>query len=79
MSEDPFARFERSRRGWVIPVVIFLCGAIPTTMAIRAVDRMALIEQLVDEEGDAEFAEEGDAVAAEADQVENQQDGKKDE
>lgn len=72
MSEDPFARFERSRGGWVIPVVIFLCGAIPTTMAIRAVDRMALIEQLVDEEDDAEFAEE-------ADQVENQQDGKEDE
>ena len=38
MSNDPFERFERSRSGWLIPLLLFVLGAIPTTFAIRAID-----------------------------------------
>lgn len=63
MSEDPFARFERSRGGWLIPVAIFLLGAVPTVLAIRTIDGMALMQQLNDE-NDRNVAAERNANAA---------------
>ena len=37
MSNDPFARFESSRGGWLIPVVLFVVGAMGTMVGIRAI------------------------------------------
>ncbi len=34
--EDPFEQFERSRGGLLIPVLLFLVGMVPTSLAIRA-------------------------------------------
>lgn len=33
---DPFEQFERSRAGLLIPLLLFLVGAVPTAAAIRA-------------------------------------------
>jgi hypothetical protein len=33
---DPFAQFERSRAGLLIPLVLFVVGAVPTAAAIGA-------------------------------------------
>ncbi|MDG2222193.1 MAG: hypothetical protein P8L85_12500 [Rubripirellula sp.] len=49
MSEDPFARFERSRSGWLLPVALFVLGAIPTALAVSTVHQMGLMRGLVDE------------------------------
>lgn len=49
MSEDPFARFERSRSGWILPAAFFILGAIPTALAVRKVHQMGLLRDLVDE------------------------------
>lgn len=42
MHEDPFARFERSRGGWLIPIAVFVAGAIGTTIALNMVHRLDL-------------------------------------
>lgn len=44
MSQDPFERFERSRGGLLIPVVVFILGAVPTAIAIRAMSHLAVLE-----------------------------------
>ena len=51
MSQDPFAQFERSRGGWLIPVTLFVLGAITTTWAVNSLARLnenqtQLIERL---------------------------------
>lgn len=61
MSEDPFAEFERSGGGWVIPIALFVLGAIPTTFAIRAIHELSVAEQPA-------------GAPAEADGLENQED-----
>lgn len=33
---DPFEQFERSRSGLVIPLLLFLAGAVPTAVGISA-------------------------------------------
>ncbi|WP_146453882.1 hypothetical protein [Rubripirellula tenax] len=40
MSNDPFARFESSRSGLLIPVALFLIGAAGTTVAIGTLHRV---------------------------------------
>ncbi|QDT05709.1 hypothetical protein K227x_41120 [Rubripirellula lacrimiformis] len=37
MSNDPFARFESSRGGWLIPILLFVIGALGTMVGIRAI------------------------------------------
>ena len=49
MSEDPFARFERSRGGWLLPAALFIFGAIPTAFAVSKIHGMALMQQVVDD------------------------------
>jgi hypothetical protein len=49
MSEDPFARFERSRSGWMLPAAFFILGAIPTALAVSKVHQMGLLRDVVDE------------------------------
>ncbi len=38
MVHDPFEQFERSRGGLLIPVALFVIGALMTTVAVRALD-----------------------------------------
>ena len=47
---DPFERFERSRGGLLIPVLLFFAGAVPTIVAIRALDGLIAIEDSADVE-----------------------------
>ena len=42
MNADAFERFEKSRGGLLIPVVVFVLGAIATVVAMIAVQRVAL-------------------------------------
>lgn len=49
MSGDPFERFERSRSGLLIPVLIFIVGAMLTTLALRSLNDLASMENLAEE------------------------------
>jgi hypothetical protein len=49
MSGDPFERFERSQSGLLIPVLIFIVGAILTTLALRSLDDLVSLKSLADE------------------------------
>ena len=49
MSGDPFERFERSRGGLLIPVLIFIVGAMLTTLALRSLDDLVSLKGLADE------------------------------
>jgi hypothetical protein len=40
MSDDPFQRFERSRGGLLIPLCLFVLGAVPTALAIDAINKL---------------------------------------
>lgn len=40
MTHDPFERLERSRGGLWIPALLFVLGAVPTALAIRALDEI---------------------------------------
>ncbi|MCG8651320.1 MAG: hypothetical protein MI861_15885, partial [Pirellulales bacterium] len=42
---DAFERFESSSAGWLIPVVIFVLGALATRTAMVAVRQVELAEQ----------------------------------
>lgn len=44
MSDDPFERFERSRGGLLIPLLLFILGAVPTTLAIGSMSQLAVVE-----------------------------------
>jgi len=45
MTDDPFARFERSRGGLLIPVVIFVFGTLVTGVSMDLIDRVDVAEQ----------------------------------
>lgn len=49
MNGDPFERFERSRGGLLIPILIFVVGAILTTFALSRLSDLVSLEQLADE------------------------------
>ena len=49
MNGDPFERFERSRGGLLIPVLIFIVGAVLTTLALRGLDGLVSLKGLADE------------------------------
>ena len=49
MSGDPFERFERSRGGLLIPLLIFIIGAMLTTLALGSLDDLVSMEDLADE------------------------------
>ena len=44
MSGNPFARFEQSRVGLLIPIAIFAVGAIATLVSMALIDRIHWIE-----------------------------------
>lgn len=45
MTDDPFARFERSRSGLLIPVVIFVIGALVTLVSMELIGLVDMAEQ----------------------------------
>ena len=63
MSDDPFARFERSRGGLLIPVALFVLGAVPTGLAIGALDRLETIEEAPAAGNDAVEVRDGGPIA----------------
>ena len=42
MNSDAFERFEKGRGGWLIPLTLFLVGAVATLIAIDTVMRVAV-------------------------------------
>lgn len=42
---DPFARFERSRGGFLIPVALFIVGALVTVWATRSLTQLNQVDQ----------------------------------
>jgi hypothetical protein len=67
MNQDPFARFERSRAGILIPVILFGVGAVLTTLSIAMVDRVMIREEAreMDNQAPVEPADEQPAEANE--------------
>ena len=53
MAQDPFEQFERSRGGLLIPVILFVMGAVPTALAIRAIDGLEVREPSKDDKNPA--------------------------
>ncbi len=49
MNGDPFEQFERSRGGLLIPVLIFIVGAVLTTFAVSSLNRLVRVEALADQ------------------------------
>jgi hypothetical protein len=60
MTNDPFERFERSRGGLLIPVLLFILGAVPTALAIRALHDLEVSEEAMDEEPAMEIEPAGE-------------------
>ena len=52
MCDDPFEQFERSRRGVLIPVVVFVLGAALTVVAINALHRLPLPIEVTEPESE---------------------------
>lgn len=66
MNHDAFERFESSRRGWLIPVALFLLGAVATLFAIDAVMDVAMkqMQAASDQQQAAEAGGENTAANA---------------
>lgn len=61
MPLDPFEKLERTGRGWFVPVVLVVAGAIGTTVAVNGVHDLTLIE--------ADDARPGDQIEPQMDPV----------
>ena len=62
MNDDLFQRFERSRGGLLIPVLLFILGAVPTILALRAMNPLAVLQDAPPAQG--EFKPAVDNAAA---------------
>lgn len=58
MNADAFERFETSRSGLLIPLAVFVVGAIATVVAITTVNQLALREAAME----LEIARQADRV-----------------
>jgi hypothetical protein len=51
MPRDPFARFESSGGGWLVPIVVFVIGAVLTVAAIQGVHLAAAAPDELEPQG----------------------------
>ena len=71
MNGDPFERFERSRGGLLIPVLIFIVGAVLTTFAVSSLNQLIRMEALADQPPAAIEPVAMESEAEKADENEN--------